>query len=126
MESDPRIQVSWGELFDKLSILEIKSQRITESGALAHVRHELEALRAAAGAVSAGPELAGALARLKRVNEALWDCEAQIRRKDTAEEFDAGFTALARSIYRLNDERAAVKRLIGQLLGSQIVEIKSY
>jgi len=123
--SRPLVPVSWGELFDKIAILEIKAERIKARAALANVRRELGALNAGA----ALPRRAG-LARLRRalrqVNEALWEIEDKIRAKEGKQTFDAGFIALARSVYRTNDRRAEIKRKINDLLGSALVEEKHY
>jgi hypothetical protein len=125
--SNPVIPVSWGELVDKMSILEIKSERLTGMDALAHVRHELALLREIAQPSLVDRHDIGEIAdQLKSVNEALWDNEERIRRLELEQRFDAPFVALARSIYRLNDQRARLKRDISQRLDSGILEIKSY
>jgi hypothetical protein len=123
--SRPLVPVSWGELFDKISILEIKSERIKARAALANVRRERDALTAVASqARRAG--LARLRQALRKVNEALWEIEDQIRAKEGEQAFDAGFIALARSVYRTNDKRAEIKRKINDLLGSAQVEEKHY
>jgi hypothetical protein len=119
--------VSYGELIDKITILEIKSRRMTDEAKLANVRNELDLLNAtwandAASRTDIGEERASLLA----VNEALWDIEDRIRLKERAQEFDQDFIELARSVYFRNDERAAFKRAINLKLGSQLVEEKSY
>ena len=119
--------VSPGELIDKITILEIKSRRMTDEAKLANVRNELDLLNAiwandAASRIDIGEERASLLA----VNELLWDIEDKIRLKERAQEFDRDFIELARSVYFRNDERAAVKREINLKLGSQLVEEKSY
>jgi len=124
--STPLVPVSWGELLDKISILEIKSERIGNAYALANVRRELDRLAAAAGAAIDQPGLVEPLRRLKAVNAALWEIEDAIRVKEREGDFGDGFVALARSVYRRNDERAAVKREINDLLESELVEEKSY
>jgi hypothetical protein len=119
--------VSFGELIDKITILEIKSQRIDDAGKLANVRNELELLNATWGnAPASQTDISGERARLLAVNERLWDIEDEIRVKESAQEFDAAFIKLARSVYFENDERAAIKREINLKLGSQLVEEKSY
>ncbi len=126
----PHVPVSWGEVIDKLTILEIKSEKLASPAALTNVRRELDLL-SAVGARSLRPGYAG-LAGLKadelRASEpsALWAIEDDIRDKEAKQEFDDGFIALARSVYRRNDERAAIKRQINDLLGSEIIEEKSY
>ncbi len=121
------IEVSAGELLDKLAILEIKSERITDAGKLFNVRRELDVLREAwAASAYAGADIGSECAELKAVNEALWDIEDRIREKERAKSFDAEFIELARSVYLTNDRRAAVKRLLNDKLGSALVEEKSY
>jgi hypothetical protein len=125
--STPHVPVSWGELIDKITILDIKRERLTDAAALANVRRELEALQAIAAPVLAGDETARALtARLKTLNETLWEIEDRIRAKEAAAAFDAEFVELARSVYKRNDERAALKKQLNRALGSELVEEKSY
>jgi hypothetical protein len=121
------VPVSFGELIDKITILEIKAERIGDAAKVANVRTELDMLNAtwathAASATDIGDERA----RLRAVNEALWEIEDRIRVKEKAKAFDADFIELARSVYVRNDERAAVKREINAKLGSTLVEEKSY
>ena len=124
---DILVPVSPGELLDKITILRIKSTRMTDPAKLANVRVELEALeRTWRDSGAAVPEVAGDEAALQRVNEALWDIEDRIRDKELAREFDAVFIELARAVYVTNDERAAIKKRINLALGSRIVEEKSY
>ena len=121
------VPVSYGELIDKITILEIKSERITSAAKLANVRVELEILDATWRANSAArTDIAAERAALRRVNEALWDIEDRIRLKEKAKAFDAEFIELARSVYIRNDERAEIKRTINEKLGSTLVEEKSY
>lgn len=95
--------------------------------ARANVRTELSALDAiAVPAFDARPELAARKADLADVNRALWDIEDALRDKEAQQAFDAEFIALARAVYHRNDERARIKRAINDLLGSAIVEEKSY
>ena len=119
--------VSFGELIDKITILEIKSRRIEDPAKLANVRNELELLNATWGnAPASQTDISTERARLLAVNERLWDIEDEIRVKESAQEFDAAFIKLARSVYFENDERAAIKREINLKLGSELVEEKSY
>lgn len=119
--------VSYGELIDKITILEIKSRRITDAAKLANVRNELDLLNATwAGDAASRTDISGERARLLAVNELLWDIEDRIRLKERAQAFDAEFIELARAVYFRNDERAAFKREINLKLGSQLVEEKSY
>ena len=122
-----QVPVSYGELIDKITILEIKSQQIADPAKLANVRTELDLLNATWAAHPASrTDISDERARLLAVNEALWDIEDRIRLKEKAQAFDAEFIELARSVYFRNDERAAVKREINLKLGSQLVEEKSY
>ncbi len=124
MTSSPLIPVSWGELLDKITILQIKQERLEDDAKRANVVTELTALLAVAGAALAQvPALA---AELKAINEALWDIEDDIRDKERAGQFDARFIELARAVYVTNDQRAAVKRKVNLALGSALVEEKSY
>ena len=121
------VEVSAGELIDKLSILEIKLERLSDPAKLANVRREYESLRSALRQHFADtPELAALTAELKQTNVALWEIEDDIRNHERNGDFGASFVALARSVYRTNDVRAALKRRINDLLGSAIVEEKSY
>ncbi|MEQ1522828.1 MAG: DUF6165 family protein [Aestuariivirga sp.] len=125
--ASPRILVSWGELIDKITILEIKSRKITGPEALANVVKELSSLSgAAANHVKDNPALQELKNRLSGVNQNLWQIEDDLREKEKAKQFDDEFIGLARSVYRLNDERAAVKRQINDFLRSELVEEKSY
>ena len=119
--------VSYGELIDKITILEIKSRRMSDVGKLANVRNELELLNAIwSDNCVAQIDIAHERAQLLAVNEALWDIEDAIRMKERAQAFDRQFIELARSVYFRNDERAAFKREINRKLGSDLVEEKSY
>ena len=121
------IEIAPGELIDKITILEIKSERMTDPAKLINVRAELDLLaQVRGGALAASPDLDALAGDLKQVNEALWEIEDAIRLKEKAQDFGAEFIALARSVYRKNDERAALKRRINDLLGAAIVEEKSY
>jgi post-segregation antitoxin (ccd killing protein) len=121
------VPIGPGELVDKITILEIKSERLDSMEKLANVRVELEALVAARDAAIAASEALGRLtAALKSVNEALWQIEDELRDCERSGDFGARFIELARAVYHSNDERAAIKRQINDLLGSNIVEEKSY
>jgi tetratricopeptide (TPR) repeat protein len=121
------VAVSPGELIDKITILEIKNERMTDSDKLDHVRAELAALRAARSQALAPSEPLEALtAELRAVNEALWQVEDEIRLCERNGDFGPRFIALARSVYQQNDRRAALKRQINTLLGSDLVEEKAY
>jgi len=121
------VPVSYGELIDKLTILEIKSERMKDPAKLANVREELELLGATWSSDAASEtDISAERAELKRINEALWEIEDEIRLKEKAQAFDARFIELARAVYVTNDRRAAVKRAINEKLGSRLVEEKSY
>ncbi len=121
------VPVSYGELIDKITILEIKSERMTDPAKLANVRDELELLLATwANDSASATDIAFERAQLKAINESLWKIEDEIRLQEKAQAFGARFVELARAVYRTNDQRAAVKRTINQKLGSRLVEEKSY
>jgi hypothetical protein len=124
-----RIEVpaSAGELVDKVTILEIKSARIADPAKLANVRRELGGLTAILKPLLAGnAALAPLKASLRAVNETLWQIEDDIRACEQRKDFGPSFVELARNVYRTNDRRAALKREIDTLLGSEITEEKSY
>lgn len=121
------VPTSPGEFLDKLTILEIKAARIRDAAKLENVRRELAALRATwAASPLAARDVAALVGELRGVNEKLWEIEDGIREKEAARLFDAEFIELARSVYRTNDRRAALKRELNVLLGSELVEEKSY
>ncbi|MGN6728368.1 MAG: DUF6165 family protein [Rhodanobacteraceae bacterium] len=121
------VPVSFGELIDKLTILEIKSERIADPAKVANVRDERDLLNATWSANPASrTDISVERAELRRINEALWEIEDEIRLKEKAQAFDARFIELARAVYHTNDRRAAVKRAINEKLGSRLVEEKSY
>lgn len=127
------VPVSPGELIDKMTILEIKSERITDEARLAHVATELAALTRArdsafkaAGLTTLPPTLIVLSADLKAVNATLWEIEDDIRACERAQDFGARFIELARAVYITNDKRSALKQEINRLLGSALTEVKSY
>jgi hypothetical protein len=122
----PNAPISWGELIDKLTILELKAARLSDPAALANVRRELAALAPLEAAVGADPRLPALRAALMEVNALLWEIEDRIREREAARDFSAAFVDLARSVYRQNDLRAALKREISLALGSDLIEEKSY
>jgi hypothetical protein len=127
MMADPMVPVSWGELLDKVAILEIKRQRLRAPGALANTERELLALAPALAALSPAPlGLAELRSALVAVNQRLWTIEDRIREKEAQGDFGEDFVALARSVYRENDERGRIKRAINTLLGSGLMEEKQY
>lgn len=125
--SEILVPLSFGELLDKMAILEIKSERIADPAKLGNVRRELDALgRTWSAHPASAVDVADLRAGLRRVNEALWEIEDDIRGKERAREFDAEFIRLARAVYVTNDQRARIKKEINLRLGSAYVEEKSY
>lgn len=121
------IEIAPGELFDKLTILEIKLERITDPAKRANCKTEWSILDSARREhVTESPQLASLIGDLRRVNEALWVIEDDIREQERQKDFGPKFIELARAVYVQNDERARVKRAINELLGSRIIEEKSY
>jgi hypothetical protein len=118
--------LSWGELIDKITILEIKSAQIRAAAPLANVRAELTLLRDIAEEAISHAAILALKLDLHAINQTLWDIEDSIREKERLGEFDEGFIELARSVYATNDERARLKRRINVALGSQLIEEKSY
>ena len=122
-----QVPVSWGEVIDKITILEIKAERLTDSAKLANVTRELDELTAVREReFPRHGELARLAAELKEINEKLWVIEDDVRDCERHKDFGAAFVALARAVYVTNDQRAAVKRRVNDLLGSALVEEKSY
>ena len=125
--SEISVPVSPGELLDKITILKIKSKRMSDPQKLANVRIELKVLEETWGASPyAKSDIAADVNALLQVNERLWVIEDDIRDKERAQAFDSEFIRLARAVYIENDERAAIKRRINAKLGSALVEEKSY
>ncbi len=125
--SQVSLPVSIGEFVDKITILEIKSERIRDIEKRKNINKELDLLR---GIWNSSPyattDISNEWAQLKSVNESLWDIEDQIRLREAQGRFDEPFVELARAVYIKNDERSAIKRRINILLGSDIVDEKSY
>jgi Family of unknown function (DUF6165) len=125
--SEIHVPISPGELIDKITILQIKSDRMTDPAKVANVRTELGLLQSTwQGSPHASVSIDHEWSELRRINEALWDIEDKIRDKERDQQFDQEFIELARAVYVTNDERASVKRTINTKLGSKIVEEKSY
>lgn len=121
------VQVSPGELIDKITILAIKAKRISNPDMLRNVEHERSILEAARDqAITATKDIAEATEALAQINEQLWEIEDEIRRCELAKDFGSKFIDLARAVYRTNDQRSEVKRRINDLLGSRLVEEKQY
>ena len=125
MPLTPRVPISWGELIDKITILEIKLERLNAPRARKNAAHELALLQAELTTDAPAP-LAALRDALGLTNRRLWDIEDAIRRKEAAQAFDAEFIELARAVYHSNDERSRIKRTINDLLGSDIIEEKQY
>jgi hypothetical protein len=122
-----KVEASLGDVVDRVTILLLKAARIADPGKHANIQEELRGLRMAwAAAGLADLESLGSWERLCEVNGALWDVEDQLREHERNRDFGPLFVERARSVYRLNDERAALKRQINEELGSAIVEEKSY
>jgi chorismate mutase len=121
------VEISIGEFFDKITILEIKNERISNAEKLVNINNELDGLN---GLLQKLPfsrnDVADEVAELKRINEELWVIEDDIREKESRKEFDERFLELARAVYITNDKRSEVKRDINVKLGSDFVEEKSY
>ena len=127
--STVNVPVSWGELIDKLTILAIKNERITDPAKLHNIRTEMDALRTIVTANVAADKANGLNAlesKLKAVNEELWQIEDDIRVCERQQDFGAEFIRLARAVYVTNDQRFLVKREINDFLGSALKEEKSY
>ena len=123
---DILVPISVGELMDKITILEIKFDRIKNSSQLENIARELGALRAVRLGNADRAVLDPLSAELKQVNAELWDVEDAIRECEARGEFGEPFVALARAVYRLNDERARLKQAINRASGSRLIEEKSY
>ena len=119
--------VSIGELIDKITILQIKAERITDATKLANVRTELDGLLPLyAQQLALRPQLEALTQQLKDINERMWDIQDALRDKEAAQVFDDAFITLARGVYGTNGERIVVKNQINQVAGSALVEEKQY
>lgn len=120
-------EIGSGELIDKITILEIKSERIADPEKLKNVKHELSILNATRDAhLKDIDELSDLAKRLKAINEALWEIEDDIRACEAQKDFGERFIDLARAVYITNDKRAALKKEINLLTGAAVIEEKSY
>ena len=125
--NDIQVPISPGELLDKITILQIKSERIDDDAKLANVNRELDLLtRVWQQSVESDDEIVALTAKLKTINEALWEIEDDIREEERNKRFGERFIELARAVYVTNDERAAAKKQVNLHLNSSIVEEKSY
>ena len=123
----PHIPISWGELFDKITILEIKLENLKETNALKNVKTEFDHLFSIFDKGFSENTIANQLmADLKIVNQKLWNIEDMIRDKERSKIFDQEFIELARKVYFTNDERSRIKRNINEVFGSYLIEEKSY
>jgi hypothetical protein len=123
----PLVPISWGELIDKITILEIKQRNIKNENSLANINKELLFLTEIVNRQSGLTALITDLKyQLLSVNRSLWNVEDEIREKEFRKEFDNIFISLARQVYVLNDDRAKLKKAINLLLLSELVEEKSY
>ena len=125
--NSPKIPISWGELLDKITILQIKNENLTSESALENVEREFKQL----GSILTKNFPSNADAQqfeeeLRHINQKLWDIEDKIREKEKHKSFDDEFIQLARSVYITNDERSRIKRRINETFGSELVEEKSY
>lgn len=121
------VPVSIGELIDKITVLEIKGERIADPDKLGTIRQELAELRQAwEDSPYAGSDIKALREDLRKVNETLWEIEDYLRIKEDEGAFDEQFVELARSQYRNSDRRTEIKQLIDEQVGSEFVEVKSY
>ncbi len=122
-----KVAISYGEFLDKLSILEIKSERISDPAKLENINRERALLQKLwMEEPKFGVDIQAEMREMKAINEKLWEIEDDIRDKERARCFDEEFIRLARAVYYTNDERADVKRRLNEKLGSELVEEKSY
>jgi len=122
-----KVAISYGEFLDKLSILEIKSERISDPAKLENINRERALLQKPwMEDPKSGVDIQAEMREMKAINEKLWKIEDDIRDKERARCFDEEFIRLARAVYYTNDERADVKRRLNEKLGSELVEEKSY
>ncbi len=125
--SEIRVPVSVGELIDKITILEIKSERIKDPSKLVNVRRELELLlQTWSESPLSEYDVSGLRADLRQVNETLWEIEDFLRVKEAEQSFDEQFVEFARAVYVNNDRRASLKRALNELTGSSLIEEKDY
>lgn len=128
MSTPPPIlaEIAFGEFIDKITILQIKDERIAEESRLVNVRKELASLQATRESLPGSAELDDLATQLKTVNEAIWEIEDKVRDLERRKDFGEEFVEVARSVYKTNDKRAALKREINLRFGSAIIEEKSY
>lgn len=120
------VPTSWGDLIDKITILEIKVERLPSDTARANAARELQLLNEIGAPALLNPGVQTLVAQLKSINATLWDIENAIREHERSADFGETFIALARAIYHHNDQRGAIKRQLNLALGSGLIEEKSY
>lgn len=121
------VPVSWGEIVDKITILEIKYARLSSKNSLLNVKRELDLLNIVLNSkLGVSKELSQIKDILKGINIELWEIEEKIREKEQSKSFDSEFIDLARSVYFTNDKRSSIKREINRLTNSELIEEKSY
>jgi peptidoglycan hydrolase CwlO-like protein len=122
-----KVELSVGELLDKIAILQIKAERIVDPSKLENINKELDVLMSLwKDFAYSNNNLESETNELKAINEELWDIEDKIRDKERNQVFDKGFIELARAVYITNDKRAGIKRIINSKTGSELIEEKSY
>jgi hypothetical protein len=121
-----KILISNGEILDKFSILELKKDKISDINKLKNIENEIFHLKTIYADIINKYNITNLYDELKQVNERLWNIEDNIRIKENKQEFDNEFIELARNVYKTNDQRAHIKKLINEISGSEIVEEKSY
>lgn len=126
MNATCSIPISVGELIDRITILKIKSERISDENKLTMVEKELKLLLEILNNLDFEKQIKSQMNELKEVNETLWEVEDKIREKEKDCEFDEEFISLARTVYKTNDRRNIVKNSINAILNSEFFEIKSY
>jgi vacuolar-type H+-ATPase subunit I/STV1 len=126
MNATCSIPISVGELIDRITILKIKSERISDENKLTMVEKELKLLLEILNNLDFEKQIKSQMNELKEVNETLWEVEDKIREKEKYGEFDEEFISLARTVYKTNDRRNIVKNSINAILNSEFFEIKSY
>lgn len=121
------VEISIGEFYDKLTILEIKKERINNTEKLVNINNELDGLNNLLAQLPfSRDDVSQEVSELRKINEALWEIEDDIREKESQKKFDERFIELARAVYITNDKRSDIKRDINLKLGSDFVEEKSY
>jgi methyl coenzyme M reductase subunit C-like uncharacterized protein (methanogenesis marker protein 7) len=121
------VKISYGELFDKISILEIKQSKLTNKDDIKNVNFELNLLNKTLSKSNIkSQDINKLFNKLKKINSQLWEIEDKIREKEKYNSFDDEFVELARSVYRTNDKRSKIKKEINLNLKSEVLEVKSY